>query len=113
MNKFNKSFKVNNNFLSKLFDELLFIPRSITGVGFRKSLQIFKRFISFKIHKTKSGTKVFDWNAPPEWSVKEAYLKNPKGRIYMDNNNEDNSQFVKLVLDLKMPLKRELAKNGN
>ena len=113
MNKFNKSFKVNNNFLSKLFDELFFMPRSITGVGFRKSLQIFKRYISFKIHKTKSGTKVFDWNVPPEWSVKEAYLKDPKGRIYMDNNNEDNSQFVKLMLDLKMPLKRELVKNEN
>ena len=27
--------------------------------------------------------------------------------------DEDNSQFVKLMLDLKMPLKQELAKNEN
>ena len=32
---------INKKFISNLFDELFFIPRSITGKGFRKSLNIF------------------------------------------------------------------------
>ena len=42
-----------------------------------------------KIIKFKSGTKVFDWTIPNEWIVKEAWIKNDKGKkiINFDDNN--------------------------
>ena len=67
----NKEYK----FYSNLFDILYPIPRSITGSGYRKSLEIIKKYIPFKIYKFKSGSKVFDWKVPLEWIVKNAFLK--------------------------------------
>ena len=84
---------INKKFISDLFDELFFIPRSITGKGFRKSLDIFKKFINFKIYKTPSGKKVFDWTVPKEWIINDAYIINPKGKKIC-NFNEN---FLHLV----------------
>ena len=74
-----KKITLNKKFISSLFDELFFIPRSITGKGIRKSLNIFRKFINFKIYKTKSGKKIFDWTVPNEWVIDDAYIINPKG----------------------------------
>ncbi len=66
------------------------ICRSITGNGVRKTLKIIKKeFPKLKIYKIRSGTKVFDWNVPPEWNVKEAYIldKDNKKIIDFKNNN--------------------------
>ena len=59
------------------------INRSITGDGIKKTLRIIKKeFNELKIHKIKSGTKVFDWKIPPEWNVDVAYvLDNKKKKI--------------------------------
>lgn len=75
-----KKITLNKKFISSLFDELFFIPRSITGKGIRKSLNIFRKFINFKIYKTKSGKKIFDWTVPNEWVIDDAYIINPKGK---------------------------------
>ena len=46
----------------KLAEKLWPIHRSITGEGFRRSLELIKSEIpEIKIHKIKSGAKVFDW----------------------------------------------------
>ena len=66
------------------------ICRSLTGNGVRKTLKIIKReFPKLKICKIRSGTKVFDWNVPPEWNVKDAYIldKNNKKIVDFKNNN--------------------------
>ncbi len=75
-----KKITLNKKFISSLFDELFFIPRSITGKGIRKSLNIFRKFINFKIYKTNSGKKIFDWTVPNEWVINDAYIINPKGK---------------------------------
>lgn len=62
--------------------ELFPIPRSITGQGFRASLEILNKTLGggiLKFHSIKSGTKVFDWIVPDEWNAKEAYIITPKG----------------------------------
>ncbi|WHN16187.1 DUF4910 domain-containing protein [Campylobacter jejuni] len=67
--------------------ELFPIPRSITGQGFRDSLEILNKTLGggiFKFHSIKSGTKVFDWIVPDEWSVKEAYVITPEGEKICD-----------------------------
>ena len=64
--------------------------RSITGLGTLKTLKFIKqKNFGFKIHKIKSGTKVYDWTIPMEWNVKKAYIEDLKGNkiIDFDNNN--------------------------
>ena len=61
----------------KTFDEL-FICRSITGDGYRKSFDIIKKFIPFK--NIINWKKVFDWKVPYEWNIKTAYIENLKGK---------------------------------
>ena len=66
------------------------ICRSITGNGVRDTLKIIKKeFLKLKIHSVPSGTKVFDWNIPPEWNIKDAYIldKDNKKIVDFKNNN--------------------------
>jgi len=88
------------------------INRSLTGLGVRKTLKIIQEeFSELKIKKIKSGTKVFDWNIPPEWNVLDAYV--------LDKNNNKIIDFKKNNLHLlgysipvkKSLLKKELFKN--
>ena len=65
--------------------ELWPINRSITGEGTRQTLRkISKHIPQLKIKSVLSGTKVFDWNVPKEWNVKEAYIIAPDGKKICD-----------------------------
>ena len=70
--------------IEDLFDELFPIPRSITGEGYRKSLDILCRYIPFQIKKISSGTQIFDWIVPREWKIEDAYLIDPEGNKILD-----------------------------
>mgnify|MGYP001160144325 CR=1 FL=1 len=60
----------------KLAKELWPIHRTIAGPGIRSSLKIIKNNQNLlKIKSIKSGTKVFDWSVPNEWSIKNAWVK--------------------------------------
>ena len=89
----------NNLDIELLFDELFPIPRSITGDGYRKSLQIISRFIPFEIERTFSGAKVFDWTVPPEWVIDDAYLIDPSGNKILDfkKNNLELLNYSQLI----------------
>jgi aminopeptidase-like protein len=67
-----------------LITELYPICRSITGQGFRQTLNILQRFIPIEIHEVPSGTPVFDWVVPKEWTIKDAYVKNARGEKVID-----------------------------
>jgi len=75
------------------FDELWPITRSITGPGFRESLEILQQDIPLEIESVPSGTEVFDWEIPPEWRIHEAKLTGPDGEIYA-NLGETNLAVV-------------------
>ena len=69
----------------KLGKRLFPICRSITGNGIRKTLKIIKSYLpKLKIYEVKSGTKVFDWKIPSEWNIKDAYVKDKKGKKIID-----------------------------
>lgn len=52
------------------------ICRSITGEGARATLRYFEDFHpEYERLAIKSGTKVFDWEVPKEWNIKNAYLQ--------------------------------------
>jgi aminopeptidase-like protein len=67
-----------------LVAELYPICRSITGDGFRTTLQRLRREIPVEVHEVPSGTKVFDWTVPKEWNIRDAYVKNSRGERVID-----------------------------
>lgn len=74
--------------------ELWPINRSITGQGLRETLKRISNFLPIlEIKSIPSGSKVFDWNVPKEWSVKEAYIKTPEGKKICDFS-ENNLHLV-------------------
>ena len=78
LNTINLEHFVTEKILKKLFRELYPIPRSITGKGFIKSLNILGRIVDLNCVKVKTGTKVLDWTIPDEWNIKNAYVLNSK-----------------------------------
>jgi aminopeptidase-like protein len=64
--------------------ELYPICRSITGNGFRRTLDILRRIVPLEVREVPSGTKVFDWTVPKEWNIRDAYVKGPDGRKVID-----------------------------
>jgi aminopeptidase-like protein len=72
-----------------LAEELFPICRSITGDGVRETLNIVRRSIELNIHEVPSGSEVFDWTIPKEWNIRDAYVKDSRGRKVIDfkNNN--------------------------
>ncbi len=67
-----------------LMEKLFPICRSITGDGFRRTLDILRGHIPLEVHEVPSGTRVFDWTVPKEWNIQDAYVKGPKGDKVID-----------------------------
>ncbi len=67
-----------------LIAELYPVCRSITGNGFRQTLETLRHHIQLKVHEVPSGTEVFDWVVPKEWNIRDAYVKNSKGEKIAD-----------------------------
>jgi len=70
--------------IHRLMGELFPICRSITGDGFRRTLEILHRHIPLEVREVPSGTRVFDWTVPKEWNIHDAYIKDPKGEKIVD-----------------------------
>jgi len=68
----------------KLATELYPICRSITGDGFRHSLEIIRNHIPITTHEVPTGTRVFDWIVPKEWNISDAWIKNDRGVKVVD-----------------------------
>jgi aminopeptidase-like protein len=60
------------------------ICRSITGAGVRKTLALIRARVPLVVHEVPSGTRVFDWEIPPEWNVEDAFVIDADGRRVVD-----------------------------
>lgn len=70
--------------LEAYFDRLWPINRSLTGDGNRETLKILSEIIPLNIYEVPSGTTCFDWTVPPEWNVKEAWIKDDNDNTIVD-----------------------------
>jgi len=77
------------NQIESYFDRLFPINRSLTGNGNRQTLKILSEIVDLAVHEVPSGTKCFDWVVPPEWNVREAWIKDSSGRIILDFNSSN------------------------
>lgn len=96
--------------LEEYFDRLFPIARSITGEGYRKSLEILKEIIPFKYIDIESGSKVFDWTVPEEWHVSEAYIIDPEGKKILDYK-EHNLHVLNYSAPIKGTIELQELKN--
>ena len=71
------------------------ICRSITGKGIRDTLDYFEKFNNeFKRLKFKSGEKVFDWEIPEEWEIKDGYFEHIESKKKFANFKINNLHIV-------------------
>ena len=81
------------------------ICRSLTGNGNRKTLNILKSKIpNLQILEIPSGKKVFDWIIPPEWNIKDAYIKDENGNKVI-NFKENNLHIVNYSIPISKKIK--------
>jgi aminopeptidase-like protein len=60
------------------------ICRSITGNRFHEMMKILRNHIRLNLTEIPTGTKVFDWTAPKESNIRDAYIKNLNGEESVD-----------------------------
>lgn len=84
----------------QLISELYPICRSITGNGFRETLDTVKGHIPLETHEVPTGTQVFDWTVPKEWNIEDAYVKDSQGKRVIDFR-ESNLHVVGYSIPVK------------
>ena len=72
----------------KIYDlagKLFPICRSITGNGFRSSLEIICGIVpEIQVFEVPSGTEVFDWTVPKEWNIRGGWIRSLQGETVID-----------------------------
>lgn len=80
------------------------ICRSITGEGLREQLRRIGEHIPLQFHEVATGTPLFDWTAPLEWNIRDAYVKDAAGHRVVDFQQHNLH-----VLGYSTPVKRTLS----
>lgn len=70
--------------LEEYFDRLWPLHRSITGKGYRQSLNIISELVPFTRINFSTGAECHDWIIPKEWNFNRAYIKGPDGYLFCD-----------------------------
>jgi aminopeptidase-like protein len=89
--------------MMKLISDLYPVCRSITGNGVRNTLRYIEGLVPLEITEIPTGTKIFDWEIPNEWNIRDAYIKDPQGNKIID--------FKKLnlhVLNYSTPINQKM-----
>jgi aminopeptidase-like protein len=90
--------------MHQLITDLFPICRSITGDGVRQTLDVIRKNVPIVVHEVPSGTKVFDWEVPKEWNIRDAYIKNSRGERIVDFVSSNLH-----VLSYSVPIRRKVS----
>lgn len=88
-----------------LVSRLYPVCRSITGAGLRETLRMVQEIVPIEIHEVPTGTRVFDWEIPREWAIRDAYIEGQSGERIVDFQ-ESNLHVVNYScpIDTTLPL---------
>ncbi len=88
-----------------LMRDLYPMCRSITGPGTRSTLARIGRTIPLQLTEVPTGTPVFDWAVPREWSIEDAYLEHESGRRFAEFQRSNlHVVSYSVPVDTVMPL---------
>jgi aminopeptidase-like protein len=74
--------------LTRWVAELLPLPRSLTGDGVRRTLEVLAARSGQPITtiEVPTGTSALDWEVPEEWTLRRAVLTGPDGEVVADSD---------------------------
>lgn len=70
--------------MHRFMAELYPICRSLTGEGVRETLRRIQKHVPLTVHEVPSGTPVLDWTVPKEWTIRDAWVVDARGRRVID-----------------------------
>lgn len=83
------------------------ICRSITGNGFRQSLNMIREIVpEIRVFEVPTGTAAFDWTVPREWNIRGGWIRNLRGETIVDFA-DCNLHVVGYSLPVHQTLSRE------
>lgn len=105
--------KRHNNLMLNWAKELFPICRSLTGKGIQYSLRYFQKINpELKLISFKSGTKIYDWEIPLEWNIKNSYIQHLKTKKKFCEFKKNNLHILGYSTPINKILeKKELLKN--
>ncbi len=76
--------QTNGTAIYELAARLYPLCRSLAGDGVRETLAIIGEHLPLTVHQVPSGTPLYDWKAPQEWIIREAYIADKSGNRIVD-----------------------------
>ena len=64
-----------------LMGRLFGVCRSLTGAGVRETFAVLQEHLALSVTEVPSGTRLFDWTVPDEWTIRDAYVARPDGTV--------------------------------
>ena len=68
----------------ELMDRLFPLCRSLTGGDVRETFAVLQEHLPLTVTEVPSGSQVFDWTIPDEWTIRDAYVAKPDGTRVID-----------------------------
>jgi aminopeptidase-like protein len=90
--------------LHGLVRELYPLCRSITGAGVRATLDVLDRYVPLARTEVPTGTKVFEWEIPREWTIRDAWIANAAGERVVDFRRHNLH-----VVNYSMPVRARMS----
>ena len=92
-----------DDYMARLFP----ITRSITGDGNRETLGILQELIPLKVVEYPTGQQVYDWVVPREWKIKDAWIKDSRGKKIVDFKQSNLH-----VVSYSVPVRKRMPLNA-